>query len=52
MPNDENIINILKREYPWPETKPEFKEVEWGLDGGGKKIIDDKILEKEAYLVL
>ena len=45
-------INILRQIYPFPEHKPDFKSFYWSLDGGGREIIADLIVQKNISLML
>lgn len=45
-------IDILKRNYPWPDQPPAVLSVDWSLDGGGKEIVTDRIRSSELKFIL
>lgn len=45
-------INTLKARYPFPQQKPKLKSFYWSLDGGGREIIADIIVDRDISLML
>jgi len=38
--------------YPWPQRRPDFKQEEWLLDGGGKDLVLSRIRRDRKFLII
>jgi hypothetical protein len=52
MPITEKNIQALNARYAWPRARPEFNPAEWSLDGGGRKLIINRIRQNEPFLII
>ena len=52
MPVSNENIQLLSDKYPWPQNQPEVDPVEWVLDGGGKKLVFNRIQKDNPFLIV
>ena len=48
----QNAIDELRGRYPWPTTRPDFKEIDWSLDGGGRWLIEKCLRDRNIRIIL
>lgn len=52
MPLSNESIVKLRKHFSWPQNKPDFNEVEWQLDGGGKHLVCNQITVDKPFLII
>jgi len=51
-PQNRSALRTLAERYPWPEQRPDFRPIDWSLDGGGRWLVEKKIRPKSHPIVL
>jgi len=52
MPLSKDDLQKLRKNFTWPDTKPDFSEVDWILDGGGRHLVYNKIDKDTPFLII
>lgn len=47
-----NSLGDVADRHPWPEQRPDFTSSDWSLDGGGKRLVFDRIPSDRPFVVL
>ncbi len=45
------VLGELRQAFPWPDECPDVRQIDWCLDGGGKRLITD-LIQRGNHLVL
>ena len=50
--NESTAIECLRKQFPWPERRPDARPVPWSLDGGGRELVVDLIRRDDVKVLL
>ena len=45
-------LDLLRKKYPWPEVRPNYRPFRWALDGGGRHLVNDVIGKRGLKIML
>jgi hypothetical protein len=49
---NQDALQALRQQHPWPVTQPSVAPVDWSLDGGGRWLVQKKLRQHKSSVVL